>query len=123
MVRVLIIAGDWVQREILTEIVVTAGFEVCGSSHCSDEAISIATARPPEVVIADVRLAGGLAAAIAIRAACQCRVIFLGGFMDTTTREHMRVAEPSVILVTPVTASQIIAAIGIASQQDVSFRL
>jgi hypothetical protein len=49
-------------------------------------------------------------------------IIFLGGFMDTETRERMRVAEPSVILVTPVTDTQIIGAVGIATYRPGSLR-
>jgi DNA-binding NarL/FixJ family response regulator len=122
MARVLIVDGDWVQREIIAEVIAAAGHEICGSAHSSEEAISMATARPPDVLIADVRLLGSVDAAVAIRAACQCRIIFLGGFMDTETRERMRVAEPSVILVTPVTDTQIIGAVGIATYRPGSLR-
>lgn len=120
MARVLILDDDWFQRAIVAEMLARAGFELCGAAHSSDEAMEMAKASPPDVIVAGVKLADddGVAGAAAIRSACRCGLVFLGGFMSTATRERIRLAHASVVLTKPFTYSQMANAVRIAAKSS-----
>lgn len=70
MLRVMIAEDDLIIAEILAEIIVQAGYRVCGIACAVDEAIEIGLTQKPDVAILDLRLAdGGLGTEVAARLA------------------------------------------------------
>ncbi len=82
VVRVLIVEDEAIVAMDLEFLVEAMGHEVCGLTAWVDEAIRLAREQGPDVVLMDVRLAGGgsgLDAACAIATENQVRVVFVTG--------------------------------------------
>ena len=72
------------------------GYIVAGISATGEQAVQLARAQQPALVLMDIRLAGpmdGIAAADAIRQSCDVPVIFLTAHSDQATLEGARRAE------------------------------
>ena len=102
--RVLILEDDAIVAFALENILGEAGYDVVGVCARGEQAASMAERQRPDLVIADVRLAGamdGIAAVAAIRARVALRVIFLTAHTDAGTRERMLAQSPDEILAKP----------------------
>lgn len=115
--RILILEDDAIVAFALENILGEAGYDVVGVCARGEDAAAAAERQRPDLVIADVRLAGsmdGIAAVAAIRARMALRVIFLTAHTDPGTRERMLGQSPDEILAKPSPDSLLLAAIATA---------
>lgn len=59
MLKVMIAEDDLVMADMLEELLVDGGYEVCGIARTVDQAVKLDEEHQPELAILDVRLAGG----------------------------------------------------------------
>ena len=59
MSKVLIAENDLMMADMLEEILVKGGFEVCGIARTADEGVALAERYKPDLALLDLRLAGG----------------------------------------------------------------
>jgi DNA-binding NarL/FixJ family response regulator len=81
------------------------GITVCGTAATADEAVELAQAARPAVVLMDVRLGGdrdGVDAAIAIHETVGSKVIFITGSRDAATMDRISQDHPAGVLIKPV---------------------
>lgn len=93
------------------------GMTVCGTAATADEAVSLAQAARPAVVLMDVRLAGpkdGIDAALAIHETVGSKVIFVTGSREAATLARIEQDHPAGLLFKPVLAWQLREAISAA---------
>lgn len=87
-----------------------AGFEIVGIVSAADEAVDVARAERPNVVIMDIRLVGerdGIDAALEIYQATGIRCVFATAHSDPETLRRARAAEPVGWLPKPYTSGQL----------------
>jgi CheY-like chemotaxis protein len=73
------------------------GYTVAGTAIRGDQAVKLARARHPDLVLMDIRLPGsvdGIQAADIIRRECDLPVIYLTAHSDRPTLERAKVTEP-----------------------------
>ncbi|HEX3365360.1 response regulator [Phenylobacterium sp.] len=93
------------------------GMTVCGTAATADEAVSLAQAARPAVVLMDVRLAGpkdGIDAALTIHETVGSKVIFVTGSREAATIARIEQDHPAGLLFKPVLAWQLREAISAA---------
>jgi two-component system, response regulator PdtaR len=95
--RVLIVEDDPIIAMHLAMLVVDLGHEVCATAASAPEAIARAAASSPDVVLMDIRLAGGTsgveaARVLHVRLALRC--IFLSANLDEPTRASLAPCDP-----------------------------
>ena len=81
------------------------GLRVCGMASEADEAVSMAQAERPAIVLMDVRLAGqkdGVDAACDIHRTVGSKVIFVTGSREPATMERIKLDHPAAVLIKPV---------------------
>ena len=94
-----------------------AGHRVCSVASSGDEAIAIAEAEKPDVLLMDIRLQGtmdGIEAARRIRASLPVDVIFTTGYAEPHIKNSAMSVNPLGFLIKPVTPRQIFVLLGIA---------
>ncbi len=83
--------------------------EVCGSAATADDAVTLAQAHRPAIVLMDMRLRGekdGVDAALAIHATVGSKVIFITGSQEPSTLRRIQLDHPVAVLIKPVTQGQ-----------------
>lgn len=106
----LIAAGLSMQLENL-------GMTVCGTAATADEAVALAQAARPAIVLMDVRLSGdkdGVDAALAIHETVGSKVIFVTASREPATMDRIRLDHPAAVLFKPVLDWQLRQAISAA---------
>ena len=101
----------------LTMQIEDLGMAVCGTAATADEAVALAQAQRPAVVLMDVRLNGekdGIDAALAIHATVGSKVIFVTGSREAATMDRIRLDHPAGVLFKPVQDWQLRDAIRVA---------
>jgi len=109
--RVLVVEDEFFLAVQIEEWLDAAGFEVVDVVYTADEAVAVAAAERPGLVIMDVRLAGdsdGVAAAIDILERTGIRCIFATAFADPPTRQRGEAARPFGWLHKPLTAEALL---------------
>ena len=104
--RVLVVEDEFFLAVQIEEWLDTAGFEVVDVVYTADEAVAVAAAERPSLVIMDIRLAhdgDGIAAAIDILERTGIRCIFATAFADPPTRQRGEAARPLGWLHKPLT--------------------
>ena len=112
--RVLVVEDEFFLAVQLEEWLLEGGFEVVDVLHTAEEAIAVADAERPDLVIMDIRLASetdGITAALEILARTGIRCIFATAFADAPTRERGDKARPFAWLRKPVTADALLGAV------------
>jgi DNA-binding NarL/FixJ family response regulator len=107
---VLIVDDEFLIQELWALVVEDMGLDVCGRAATADDAIQLARAHRPAVVLMDMRLEGekdGVDAAVAIRSATDSKVIFVTGSHEEKTISRIRTSQPAAILFKPVSDRQI----------------
>ena len=115
--RVLVVVDEFFLAIQIEEWLVAAGFEVVDVAYAGDEAVAVAAADRPGLVIMDIRLArdtDGIAAAIEILARTGIRCIFASAHADARTRERGEAAQPFGWLSKPFTAEALLKAVNAA---------
>jgi CheY-like chemotaxis protein len=59
MLRVLIAEDELMIAELLEDVLIGAGYEVCGIARTVEEAVALGEAHKPDLAVLDFRLAGG----------------------------------------------------------------
>jgi two-component sensor histidine kinase/CheY-like chemotaxis protein len=85
MAKVMIAEDDLVMADMLEEVLIDGGYEVCGIARTVDEAVALDTRHEPDLAILDVRLAaGGLGTEVSARLTRQGRpgILYATGNTD-----------------------------------------
>jgi CheY-like chemotaxis protein len=80
------------------------GYDVLGVTDRADEALKLAAAACPDLVLMDIRLKGemdGIAAAEQIRRRWGIPIVFLTAFSEESTLQRARAAEPLGYVIKP----------------------
>ena len=112
--RVLVVEDEFFLAVQIEEWLLNNGLEVVDVVHTADEAIAVADAERPDLVIMDIRLASetdGIAAALAILDRTGIRCIFATAYADAATRERGAKARPFGWLHKPFTADVLLGAV------------
>jgi len=115
--RVLVVEDEFFLAVQIEEWLLDNGLEVVDVVHTADEAIAVADAERPDLVIMDIRLASetdGIAAALAILDRTGIRCIFATAYADAATRERGEKAHPFGWLRKPFTADALVGAVNAA---------
>jgi CheY-like chemotaxis protein len=112
--RVLVVEDEFFLAVQIEEWLLEGGFDVVDVVHTAEEAIAVAEAERPDLVIMDIRLASdtdGISAALEILNRTGIRCIFATAFADAATRERGDKARPFAWLRKPVTADGLLGAV------------
>ena len=112
--RVLVVEDEFFLAVQIEEWLLKDGFEVVDVVHTAEEAVAVAVAERPDLVVMDIRLASesdGIAAALDILARTGIRCIFATAYADPTTRERGEKARPFGWLQKPFTAEALLDAV------------
>ena len=114
MSSVLIIEDDFLESMALEDLFRSHGYTVAGVAVSGEGAVTIATARHPDIVVVDVGLVGrldGIEAAQRIRAMGDCILIFVTGRYDPEVIARMNAVKPDEIIPKPGSALGILTSI------------
>jgi PAS domain S-box-containing protein len=123
IVRVLIAEDEEPLRLALCDLVAgEGGIEVVGAAASAEEAIELAASTKPDVVLVDVRMpGGGAAAARGVRECCpETRVLALSAYADQATVIEMLSAGAVGYLVKGTSATEIVEAVKRAARGQAS---
>ena len=108
--RVLIVDDEFIIANSLSLQVEEMGFEVCGIAATAREAVALAKAHRPDIVLMDVRLKGeedGVDAALAIHRIVGAKVIFITGSREPATMARIQEDHPAGVLFKPIYGQQL----------------
>ena len=103
--KLLIVEDETIVAVDLAERLVGLGYEVLASVASGEEALVVAAARRPDLVLMDIRLQGhmdGVEAAREMRTRLQLPVIFLSAYAEGATLQRAKLAEPYGYILKPV---------------------
>ncbi len=112
--RVLVVEDEFFLAVQIEEWLLDNGLEVVDVVHTADEAIAVADAERPDLVIMDIRLASetdGISAALEILDRTGIRCIFATAYADAATRERGEKARPFAWLRKPFTADVLLGSV------------
>jgi DNA-binding NarL/FixJ family response regulator len=112
--RVLIVEDDYLVSSEMEIELIAAGFEIVGVAFSAKEAIRLATATAPDLVVMDIRLGGsrdGVDAALEIFRARGIRSLFASAHHDLETRRRAEAALPLGWLPKPYTMASLVDAV------------
>ncbi len=112
--RVLVVEDEFFLAVQIEEWLLAAGFDVVDVVHTAADAIAVAVADRPGIVVMDIRLAkdsDGIAAATEILARTGIRSIFATAYADPATKARGDVARPFGWLRKPFTADAMLKAV------------
>jgi two-component system, response regulator PdtaR len=103
--RVLIVEDEMILAMHLETLVSDFRHEVCGIARTTDEALGLAAALKPDIVLTDIRLArgtSGIDLARELHARTGMRCIFVSANLDEPTRKAVQPYEPIEFLGKPI---------------------
>lgn len=112
--RVLIVEDDFLVSGDMEAELIDAGFAVVGIATSAQEAIDLAAAEEPHLVVMDIRLDGpsdGVEAAIAIFRSTGIRSLFASAFHDAETRRRAEPCAPLGWIAKPYPMNALVAAV------------
>jgi CheY-like chemotaxis protein len=104
-VPVLVVDDEFLIADLLSTMLRDMGLDVCGTAATAANAIALAEAKAPGLVLMDVRLQGqldGIEAARTIRQATGAVVIFITGSDEPTTIARIERDDPAAVLHKPI---------------------
>ncbi|MDE1150504.1 MAG: response regulator [Azospirillaceae bacterium] len=107
---VLVVDDEFLIAETLSIQIRNMGLTVCGTAATAADAIAMAKAMRPRLVLMDVRLKGqgdGVDAALAIHEFVGSKVIFITASREPATLERIKTDHPAAILYKPVFGRQL----------------
>jgi two-component system, response regulator PdtaR len=107
---ILIVEDEALVASYIREVLEESGFTVAGIASSGPEAMSLATASPPDLALVDIKLAGpmdGIEVAALMRARFNTYSIFLSGVADPQTMERAQSVEHMGFLEKPFRPSQV----------------
>lgn len=114
---VAVVDDEFIIAEALSMQLEDLGMKVCGTAATADDAVALAQANRPALVLMDVRLEGekdGVDAAIAIHETVGSKVIFVTGSREPATMERIQLDHPAGVLFKPISDHQLKQAIDAA---------
>jgi PAS domain S-box-containing protein len=95
--RILVVEDELIVAADISSRLTRLGYVVAGSTDRGDDAVRLADALRPDLVLMDIRLQGetdGVAAAEAIRSRLRIPVVYLTAHTDEATLQRAKVTEP-----------------------------
>ena len=114
---ILVVDDEFIIANSLSLQVEEMGYSVCGVAATAREAVELAQAHRPDIVLMDVRLRGeedGVDAALAIYETIGSKVIFITGSREQSTIARIYEDHPAGVLFKPVSERQLRMAIATA---------
>jgi len=112
--RILVVEDDFFVAMDLEDGLKDAGLQVLGPVPTAEEAVAIAKAEHPALVVMDIRLAGeqdGIDAALELFQVLGIRCIFCSAHADQLHRRRAEAAEPLAWVQKPYTIRAVVAAV------------
>lgn len=111
--RILIVEDDWFVAADSETILTDAGYEVVGVAATATEALRLAEAGSPDLVIMDIRLRGddGIDTARTLLARFGLRCVFSTAYSDPGTRQRAEAAQPLAWITKPYALSHLLAVV------------
>lgn len=113
--RVLIVEDDFLVSAEMEAELESAGYSVVGVATSAEQAVELALARQPHLVVMDIRLDGvrdGVEAALEIYRTKGIRSLFASAYTDPETRRRAAPCEPLGWLAKPYPMNALAAAVG-----------
>jgi DNA-binding response OmpR family regulator len=113
MPTVMIVEDDFLVADMLEEVLIEQGYDVCGIARTVDKAVELAEQHKPDLAILDIRLAGGgVGTDIAARLKSQGRmgVLYASGHAGQV---HLTKADGDALLVKPYQSEDVVRALKI----------
>jgi DNA-binding NarL/FixJ family response regulator len=115
--QVLVVEDEYLIAQGLRLQVEDLDLAVCATAVSADEAVALAQAYRPELVLMDMRLLGdkdGVDAALAIHRTVGSKVIFITGSREQATLDRIQLDHPAGLLFKPISDRQLKGAIAVA---------
>ena len=112
--RIMVVEDEAVISMEIQDRLTKMGHSICGTAASGEEAVSIATAKRPDLILMDVQLRGevdGVQTAKRIRDLIEIPVIYLTAFADDRTVERAKLTQPFGYLIKPFSEKELYAAI------------
>ena len=107
---ILVVDDEFIIANSLSLQVEEMGYVVCGVAATAREAVDLAQAHRPDIVLMDVRLKGdedGVDAALAIHATTGSKVIFITGSREPATMARIELDHATAVLFKPLYGQQL----------------
>ena len=107
---ILIVEDDAIMALTMNDELSALGYEVVAVTDNGREAIALARAQQPDLVILDVRLRGdtdGIATAVAITESISTQIVFVTAHVDAESRRAMAAVAYAGLLAKPYTSDQL----------------
>ncbi|MBY0612212.1 MAG: response regulator [Beijerinckiaceae bacterium] len=117
--RVLVVEDEMIIALDLESLVIDSGHEVCGLATTGDEAIALAKAERPDVVLSDISLARGTSGMIAAReitSKLDIGVIFISAAIASISPADLEAVRPIALISKPIDPARVRAALDRAEQ-------
>jgi DNA-binding NarL/FixJ family response regulator len=118
--RILIVEDDYLVATQMEAALTDAGFDVAGVAASAEEALALAIARRPALVVMDVRLSGkrdGIDAALELFGSLGIRCVFATAHHDAKVRVRAKAAAPLGWVPKPYTMAALVDAVGRACRE------
>ena len=115
--RIMVVEDEAVISMEIQDRLTKMGHSICGTAASGEEAVSVATAKRPDLILMDVQLRGevdGVQTAKQIRDLVEIPVIYLTAFADDRTVERAKLTQPFGYLIKPFSEKELYAAIEMA---------
>jgi PAS domain S-box-containing protein len=112
--RIMVVEDEAVISMEIQDRLTKMGHSICGTAVSGEEAVSVATAKRPDLILMDVHLRGevdGVQTAKQIRDRIEIPIIYLTAFADDRTVERAKQTEPFGYLIKPFSEKELYAAI------------
>ena len=107
---VLVVDDEFIIANSLSLQIEEMGYAVCGTAATAREAVELAQAHRPDIVLMDVRLKGeqdGVDAALAIHETTGSKVIFITGSREPATMARIELDHATAVLFKPIYGQQL----------------
>jgi PAS domain S-box-containing protein len=115
--RIMVVEDEAVISMEIQDRLTKMGHSICGTAASGEEAVSVATAKRPDLILMDVQLRGevdGVQTAKQIRDLVEIPIIYLTAFADDRTVERAKLTQPFGYLIKPFSEKELYAAIEMA---------
>ena len=115
--RIMVVEDEAVISMEIQDRLTKMGHSICGTAASGEEAVSVATAKRPDLILMDVQLRGevdGVQTAKQIRDLIEIPIIYLTAFADDRTVERAKLTQPFGYLIKPFSEKELYAAIEMA---------
>lgn len=115
--RLLVVEDEGIIANMLAFHLKRVGYEVVGTAATGEEAVEIAVAAKPDLILMDIRLAGamdGIQAADEIHKTLDVPVVFLTAYSDDATLQRAKITTPFGYIMKPFNERELLASVEIA---------